>query len=93
MDSLASFFQKSGNLWLSKASVDQRKVFIESFYELIQKENIENIHQFQFTHIQNILKGYQDFDKPTKDIIHQVIKIIIQSNLKETKIQLKKRKK
>lgn len=93
LDSLASFFQKSGNLWLSKASINQRKVFIEYFYELIQKENIENIHQFQFTHIQNILKGYQDFDKPTKDIIHQVIKIIIQSNLKETKIQLKKRKK
>lgn len=90
LDSLSLFLQQSGNTWLQNASLEQRKIFIESFYELIQKENVEDIYDFQFVNLRNIIKQIKTIDAQTKAIINQLIRVLIQSNLQTLKEYKKK---
>lgn len=85
LEPLAQYFQISGNAWLRQASLEKRKVFVETFYELIQKENLESIYDFQISHASHIIKGFHQLDKETQNIVNEIIKSIIQTNLKETK--------
>ncbi|MGN1275655.1 MAG: hypothetical protein ACI4UK_01505, partial [Floccifex sp.] len=64
---------------------EKRKVFVETFFELVQKENLESIYDFQISHASHIIKGFHQLDKETQNIVNEIIKIIIQTNLKESR--------
>lgn len=72
----SEFFNKTISTWLQETTPEQRKIFIDTIFELFDSSNLLTFKEFSNAKIKNInliLKSYNNIDENEKKLLSQMI--------------------
>ncbi len=85
LDALAIFVQRSANQWLLHANIEKRQFFFDTIFQLLDEQGKSSFDDFTFQDVWNVLKEYKNVDNEAKEIVDELIKLLLNSNLQQTK--------
>jgi len=78
----SQFFNRMLNQWLAALTPEQREKLIDGLYELLSATNAETINDLTSRWLHNagvVLEEVQDIDPETRQMIHHVLGLLVQS--------------
>ena len=72
----SEFIDKTITNWLKEVNVEQRKIFIDSLFDILEATNVKQINEMTnkwFTNAKKMIKTYKNLDKNTKEIMSKTL--------------------
>lgn len=88
----SNILNKTINAWLKESSIEQRKIFVDTIFELLYSTKASTISELKLKNFNIFLKNYNNINDDEKKVINEMISIFIDSIKKSIIDNLKEKK-
>lgn len=83
------FVNKTVRAWLMRASDEDREIFINALFEILDDNQIENMTDFASVNIRELLSSRNDLSEEQEDVIKKLLSQLVFSGFKQKGIDIR----